>query len=115
MSDYLVIDNVTIPQGTTFVRRYPVEALGTLFADATAAAQVRASAASVDVLFSFTVTMVPDPDDPNSGTVQIACAPAASWGFDWTDGVFDVVVTESDSTKLRIAQGSVTVNAGVTR
>lgn len=76
----------------------------------TAKSQVRQYATSSPVLHEFLATVNPD------GSVVIGVSHAQSSNFTWTNGVYDVEVTNADeSVVLRVAQGKVQVSSEVTR
>lgn len=114
MSDGLRTDELTIPQGVTWGRTYPVTSPD--LTGYTGRAQVRTSKASGTVLHEWSTTNGDLIIDPVAKTVTLKVAPATSTAWTWTDGVFDVLLTSGDSnTVLQLVQGTVTVDQTVTR
>lgn len=102
---------LVVEQGVDFSQGWAVRVLGApIDATWTARAQVRATRRSPDVLHEFAASVNPD------GSVVIAATPAESSAWTWTEGVYDVEVTNADgSLTLRVSQGPVEVDLEVTR
>lgn len=114
MTEYFpVIDNVTIQQGVTYARAYPVS--GIVMAGATATAQVRQTPQSSIVLVQFGVTFEIDPDDPQAAVITLTVDPAASAVMNWSQGFWDGILTAVDGTVSQFAKGLATFSPGVTR
>lgn len=48
------------------------------------------------------------------GTIKLIMSVADMAGFTWTAGVYDLILTAPDGTKLRLLEGKVSVSPGVT-
>lgn len=111
MSD-LVIDNLVIPQGTTFSREYPVNSPGSDLTDATVKAQIRSVPGS-PVLYELGTDLVVNVDT-STGFLTISIDAADSWDFDWHQADYDVVLTTADGIVSRLVQGYMILDLGVT-
>lgn len=108
------IYNLEINQGETF-------SIGLLFKDATNTAinlttatilsQIRPTAESNKILASFTITK----DTGVPGRAVLSLSASQTQQLDFTDAVYDVLLTLASSTKLRAVQGKVTLSKQVTR
>lgn len=106
MSDNLRTDDLTIPQGATFARQYPVT--GISLVGATAAAQVRD--VNGVLLYTFNPAV-----NSTAGTVTLQVAASDTWGLAFTKGVFNLLVTDVSGTVTEVVRGNVCVAPGVTR
>lgn len=114
MSDGLRTDELTIPQGVTWGRVYPVASVDLV--GYTGRAQVRASTAAPSILHEWSTVNGDLLINPGAGTVTLKVDPATSSAWTWTDGVFDILLTSGDSlTVLQLVRGTVTVAQTVTR
>lgn len=113
--------NLKINQGATFrykflwrdVRGWPVNLTGY-----TARMQIRATVASTAILATLTTENGGIALDAMNGTVSLYISDAATSGFAWASGVYDIeliapVSQQSDVTRL--VSGNVTVTPEVTR
>lgn len=106
--------NFEINQGTTFsfAMVFYDAALGLIpLTTATLAAQIRANAASQEILADFTVTK----DPLQIGRAVFSLTAAQTRNLRFTSALYDVLLTLADGTALRAAQGTVTLSAQVTR
>lgn len=110
MGDGLRTDNLTIPQGETFAREYPVS--GVSLDGATARAQVRATQSGTGtLLYTFAAPVI----DSVAGTVTVQVPDDDSWAFEWTSGYWDLYVYTDAPSSVRVVGGTVTVSPGVTQ
>lgn len=104
-----VTTDLAIEQGTTWTHGWSVTYNGTPIDDTwTARSQIRATAASKDLLHEFAPAVTAE------GAVVLGIDPATSSAWTWRSGIYDVEVTKGDVT-LRVARGRVDVSPEVTR
>ena len=108
----LVIDNLIIPQGTTYSRVYPVSSPGSDLTGATVKAQIR-SGPGTPILYELTTGLVVN-TDTSTGSVTISVPAVDSWGFAWHQAYYDVVLTTTDNIVSRLVQGYIVLDLGVT-
>jgi hypothetical protein len=108
------IYDIEINQGETF-------SIGLLFKDAsnvainlttaTILSQIRPSEESNRILAAFTITK----DTAVTGRAVLSLTSAQTQQLDFTEAVYDVLLTLASGTKLRAVQGKVTLSKQVTR
>lgn len=119
-TDGLRRDFLVIPQGSNWGRTWPIldgaTGLALNLTGATARAQVRAFAGAADpVLYEFTIANGGIAIDAALGYITVQATPTISNAWTWTEGVFDIILTELSGTVTRISQGQIVVDKAVTR
>lgn len=107
----LLVDNLIIPQGSTYSRVYPVS--GSDMTGASVKAQIRSVPGSSEVLYELQTDLVLNVD-PTTASVTILISADDSWNFTWHQAYYDIVLTLDDGTKSRLVQGYMTLDLGVT-
>lgn len=105
-----------IQQGTTWAISWPITTPEGDPVDVTGwgvQAQIRASKTATEVLHEFTTTR--ENAFADQGAVTLSVTPNESSAWPWRSGVYDVELTDPTGRVARIAEGSVTVSAEVTR
>lgn len=102
--------NLTIEQGADWSHGWRVTYNGQPIDDTWSARSQARRAPSSDLLHQFAATVNPD----GSVILTATAAESSTWAWRWAR--YDVEVTNADgSVTLRVAEGSVTVSAEVTR
>ncbi|POH63640.1 MULTISPECIES: hypothetical protein [Cryobacterium] len=109
-------DNLTIPQGTTWAMRWPLQEEGGTAFDLDgwdARAQARATVMATGVLHSWTSA---EGNIVLDGLgVLLTVDPAVSSAWAWQSAVYDIEIFHTDGTVIRITQGGIKVSPEVTR
>lgn len=109
-------DNLTIPQGTTWAARWPLQdedGTAANIAGWDARAQARTSTAATSTLHSWTSAEGNIVLDELG--VLLTVAPATSSAWVWMSAVYDIELFHTDGTVIRITQGRISVDPEVTR
>lgn len=114
---YLIIE-----QGTTSQYAWPVtddDNNSIAVSGYTAKAQVRRSITDDTVLQEWNTSPVASAGESQillqGNLVILVTPPAISLSWDWTKGVYDILITAPDGTTSRIAEGVLEVSRSVTR
>lgn len=113
--------NLTIKQGSDCTITIPnvVDATGTLVAPSgiTIRSQIRPRSDSATVLYEWSTspTVGQGQATVTAGLVTLAVSAATSDAWPWSNGVFDVELTDASSKTARIAEGAIKISPQVTR
>lgn len=106
-----------IKQGISWARRWPVSDPATGgpldMTGWSADAQVRASAEDPTVLYEWSTAL--GNLELGDGTLTISVPPADSLGWEWRQGVYDILVTNPSAQVALVAEGNLFVDPAVTR
>ncbi len=107
---------LVVEQGTTWAISWPIVDPNGEPVDVTGwtvRAQIRQSATANEVLHEFTTAS--GNATTEQGSVTLSVDPAESSAWDWRSGVYDVELVDPVGRVARIAAGTVTISAEVTR
>jgi len=113
----LRIDRLTIPQGTSWEVRWPVQNEEGVAADLTGwspRAQARERVSSTTSIHEWT-TLLGNISIVEGSTISMRLAPSISSAWDWRTAVFDVELVHVDGRVARISQGELILDPEVTR
>lgn len=118
-TDDLNLDFLTIPQGGIWRRAWPIIDADTGepvdITGATARAQVRAFPSAAETLYEWTILNGGVEIDTVNSWVILNTPAAVSAVWTWTHGYYDILLTELGGNVVRVVQGTITVDLGVTR
>lgn len=108
-------DDLRIEQGATWSYSWPIDVEGSPvdLSGWTARGQIRSTVESPDVLHEWT-----SDDDTallTGSAVTLQLTPADTSAWTWSDGVYDVELTDPAGRVARVAQGAVLISREVTR